>query len=134
MRTRSNKNKTAYGGKMLKMDDNVYTLRRKVMDVLYEIKRRGYSIPRIEVRIVDGSTEACAYAYLGQNIAHFNKNYIGRKNFTQIVLHEVVHATFGIGEVVGCKLMHCSEFWNNNVSESEAWELFEKYYNDTKVD
>lgn len=134
MRTRSNKNKTAFGGKMLKMDDNVYALRRKVMDVLYQIKRRGYSIPRIEVRIVDGSTEACAYAYLGQNIAHFNKNYINRKNFTQIVLHEVVHATFGIGEVVGCKLMHCSEFWNNNVSESEAWELFEKYYNDTKVD
>lgn len=133
MRTRSNKNKTAFGGKMLKMDDNVYALRRKVMDVLYQIKRRGYSIPRIEVRIVDGSTEACAYAYLGQNIAHFNKNYINRKNFTQIVLHEVVHATFGIGEVVGCKLMHCSEFWNNNVSESEAWELFEKYYNDTKV-
>ena len=134
MRTRSNKNKTAFGGKMLKMDDNVYALRRKVMDVLYQIKRRGYSIPRIEVRIVDGSTEACAYAYLGQNIAHFNKNYINRKNFTQIVLHEVVHATFGIGEVFGCKLMHCSEFWNNNVSESEAWELFEKYYNDTKVD
>ena len=134
MRTRSNKNKTAYGGKMLKMDDNTYALRRKVMDVLYEIKRRGYSIPRIEVRIVDSNTNACAYAYLGQNIAHFNKKYIGFKNFTQIVLHEVVHATFGIGEVIGCKLMHCSEFWNNNVSESEAWELFEKYYNDTKVD
>jgi hypothetical protein len=132
MRTRSNKNRAARGGKMLKMNDNTYALRRKVMDVLYQIKRKGYSIPRIEVRIVDGNTDACAYAYLGQNIAHFNEEYIGRENFTQIVLHEVVHATFGVGEVVGCKLMHCSEFWNNNVSESEAWKLFEKYYEESK--
>jgi len=115
---------------MLKMDDNVYALRRKVMDVLYTIKRRGYSIPRIEVRILDGSTDACAYAYLGRNIVHFNRTYMKRKNFTQIVLHEVVHASFGVGEVVGCKLMHCSKFWDNNVSESEGWKLFDKYYND----
>tara|TARA_R100001463_G_scaffold11755_3_gene32795 strand:+ start:8904 stop:9551 length:648 start_codon:yes stop_codon:yes gene_type:complete len=128
MSKKSLKNKTAYGGKMLKMDDNVYALRRKVMDVLYDIKSRGYNIPRIEVRIVDGNTDACAYAYLGQNIAHFNKKYVGYKNLTQIVLHEVVHATFGVGEVIGCKLMHCSKFWENKVSESESWKLFDMYY------
>jgi len=132
MRTKPNlKNKTAYGGKMLKMDDNVYALRRKVMNVLYDIKRRGYAIPRVEVRVVDGSTDACAYAYLGQDIVHFNKTYMERKNFTQIVLHEVVHASFGVGEVIGCNLMHCSEFWNNNVSLTEAWKLFDKYYQES---
>ena len=51
-RTRALKNTAARGGKMLKMDDNVYAMRRKVMDELYNIKRRGYRIPRIEVRIV----------------------------------------------------------------------------------
>tara|TARA_R110002167_G_scaffold124178_1_gene303490 strand:+ start:197 stop:628 length:432 start_codon:yes stop_codon:yes gene_type:complete len=125
------KNKTAFGGKMLKMDDNVYALRRKVMDVLYDIKHRGYTIPRVEVRVVDGSTDACAYAYLGENIVHFNKTYMEDKNFTQIVLHEVVHASFGVGEVIGCNLMHCSEFWNNDVSLAEAWKLFDKYYQES---
>lgn len=133
-RTRALKNTAARGGKMLKMDDNVYAMRRKVMDELYNIKRRGYRIPRIEVRIVSENTDACAYAYLGQNIIHFNKKYINVKRFTQVVLHEIVHATFGIGEVVGCRLMHCTEFWLNDCSESEAWELFDKYYGKHHLD
>ena len=59
------------------------------------------------------------------------KRIWGDKNFTQIVLHEVVHASFGVGEVIGCNLMHCSEFWNNDVSLAEAWKLFDKYYQES---
>jgi predicted SprT family Zn-dependent metalloprotease len=130
---RTLKNTTTRNAKMLKMDDNIYQLRRKVMDVLYEIKNRGYNIPRVEVRVVSEDTEACAYAYLGKNIIHFNKKYMGVSNFTQVVLHEVVHASFGVGEVVGCRLMHCTEFWKNNVGFTEAWSLFDKYYKEAKV-
>jgi predicted SprT family Zn-dependent metalloprotease len=130
---RTLKNTTTRNAKMLKMDDNIYQLRRKVMDVLYEIKNRGYNIPRVEVRVVSEDTEACAYAYLGKNIIHFNKKYMGVSNFTQVVLHEVVHASFGVGEVVGCRLMHCTEFWKNNVGNTEAWSLFDKYYKEAKV-
>jgi hypothetical protein len=129
---KSLKNTTARNAKMLKMDNEIYALRRKVMDVLYEIKGRGYDMPRIEVRVVSEDTEACAYAYLGRNIIHFNRAYMNKPNFTQIVLHEVVHATFGVGEVVGCKLMHCTNFWRNNVCESEAWRLFDMYYKSYK--
>ena len=125
------KNKTARNANMLKMDDNIYQLRRKVMNVLYEIKNRGYVIPRVEVRVVENA-EACAYAYVGKNIVHFNKAYMNVPNFTQVVLHEVVHASFGIGEVIGCKLMHCTKFWINNIDEDSSWKLFEKYYNSYK--
>ena len=122
------KNTTARNAKMLKMDDEIYQLRRKVINVLYEVKKRGYNIPRVEVRVVSEDTEACAYAYLGKNVIHFNKSYMNRDNFTQIVLHEVVHASFGVGEVIGCPLMHCSRFWVNNINEENAWKLFNKYY------
>jgi predicted SprT family Zn-dependent metalloprotease len=122
------KNTTSRNAKMLKMDNDIYQLRRKVMNVLYDIKGRGYNIPRVEVRVVSEDTEACAYAYLGKNVVHFNRAYMNRANFTQIVLHEVVHASFGVGEIVGCKLMHCTEFWKNNVDEATAWKLFEEYY------
>jgi hypothetical protein len=126
------KNTTTRNAKMLKMDDEIYQLRRKVMNVLYEIKNRGYNIPRVEVRVVSEDTEACAYAYLGRNIIHFNKKYMKVSNFTQVVLHEVVHASFGVGEVVGCKLMHCTKFWVNNIDEHNAWVLFDEYYNSYK--
>jgi predicted SprT family Zn-dependent metalloprotease len=115
---------------MSEMNDETFALRRKVMNVLYEIKKRGFNLPRIEVRILD-HTEACAYAYLGKNICHFNRKYMIPKYeslFVQIVLHEVIHATFGVGEVIGCRLMHCTKFWQNRPTEAEAWELFEKYY------
>lgn len=128
------KNKTAYNGKMSKMNNETYAYRRKIMDVLYEAKRRGFVLPRIEVRILD-TVDACAYAYLGKNICHFNKQYLGEKyknTITQIVLHEVVHAAFSVGEVKKCKLMWCSMFWLKTPTESEAWEVFEKYYNDWK--
>jgi hypothetical protein len=126
------KNTTTRNAKMLKMDDEIYQLRRKVMNVLYEIKNRGYSIPRVEVRVVSEDTEACAYAYLGKNIVHFNKKYMNVSNFTQVVLHEVIHASFGVGEVVGCKLMHCTMFWVNNIDENNAWRLFDEYYHSHK--
>lgn len=126
------KNTTSYGGKLLKMNEDVYSMRRKVIDVIYEVKSKGFSIPRVEVRIVSKGTQACAYAYLGCNIVHFSEKYINDSLFTQAVLHEVVHAVFGVGEVEGCKLMHCSEFWNNKPTIDEAWTLFDKYYKQWK--
>lgn len=126
------KNMAAYNGSLLKMDKDTYALRKKVMDVIYEIKNKGYNLPRIEVRIVTENTEACAYAYLGKNIVHVNKKYINNTLFTQIILHEVIHAVFGVPEVIGCQLMHCSKFWDNKVDIKTAWALFGNYYNNWK--
>ena len=129
------KNLASLNGTMLKMNNNTYDLRRKVMNVLYEIKKNGYNIPRVEIRILSEETDACAYAYTGKNIVHVNKEYISDKYeylFTQIILHEIVHAVFGIGQVKGCKLMHCEKFWDNKPTKEIAWKLFAKYYKNYK--
>ena len=131
MKTKELKNRVSFNGRLLDMSKDTYNLRREVMKVLYEVKKKGYNIPRVEVRIVSKDTDACAYAYLGKNIVHVNETYISDKYeslFTQIILHEVVHAVFGVGEVKNCKLMHCSQFWVNRPSEETAWRLFNKYY------
>ncbi len=127
------KNRAAYGGRLLDMNGNTYAMRKEVMSVIYQVLRKGYNIPRVEVRVVSTNTDAAAYAYLGMNIVHMNERYTGHKLFVQIVLHELVHAVFGVGEVVGCPLMHCSKFWDNKVSESDAWELFDRYYTKHKA-
>ncbi len=125
------KNKTAFNAEMKKMDDSVYELRSKVMKVIYEAKSRGFNLPRVEVRIVSGG-DACGYAYLGKNIVHMNEAYVNNPMLTQIVLHEIVHAVFGVGETVGCRLMHCSKFWENKPSVDDAWQIFETYYKSIK--
>ena len=37
--------------KNFKMNDNTYSLKRKVIDLIYEAKRGGVNLPRIEVRV-----------------------------------------------------------------------------------
>jgi len=130
------KNKPAHGAKILSMNKDTYKLRREVMNVIYKVKSSGFNIPRVEIRIIECSN-ATAYAYTGQNVVHvdlyaFSKSVQRRNMFEQIILHELVHAIFGIGEVKGCKLMHCSKFWQNLPSEKLAWDLFKKYYNNWK--
>ena len=45
------KQKTTKHFKNYKMTNEVYKLRRKVINVLYELKNMGYNLPRIDVRI-----------------------------------------------------------------------------------
>ena len=42
------KNKTTKHFKNYKMTNEVYKLRKKVINVLYELKNMGYNLPRIE--------------------------------------------------------------------------------------
>jgi hypothetical protein len=131
MRTSQLKNRMARNGVNMKSSDERYELRSRVMSVLYDCKKKGFILPRVEVRILE-SADVCAYAYRGKNIVHITKKYMSSKYehlFEQIILHELVHAIFGVGEVEGCKLMHCSEFWNNKPTNELAWKLFTEYYN-----
>jgi hypothetical protein len=131
MRTSELKNRIARNGVNMESSDERYTLRSRAMSVLYDCKKRGFVLPRVEIRILE-TADVCAYAYTGKNIVHINKKYMTEKYnplFEQIVLHELVHAIFGIGEVDGCKLMHCSKFWVNKPTNELAWKLFTEYYN-----
>jgi hypothetical protein len=128
MRNRALKNRTAYKATMRKMDDETYKLRRSVLDVVYEAKRRGFDLPRIEVRIVSGTEVAAGYAYLGRNIIHIDERYAVGRNVLPLTLHEVVHAAFGVGRVEGCVLMDCFTSDKYYASTDVIWAKFEEYY------
>lgn len=109
------KNQTIKGAKVRKMNEETYALRRRAIDIIYELKAELRAIdkdlPRIEVRIVDTdpSVTACAYAYLGQNIVHISTKwakYGTEEEFYHIVLHEIVHAATGFRHDNDCYLMH----------------------------
>lgn len=132
MRRRSKyTNKTSYGYKLNKMDDHTYNLRRKVINVLYDIKRKGFPIPRIEVRIVSEDTdcqrEVCGYAYLNQNVVHIVEKWANANSdmLTHLVLHEVVHAVTGFRHDDNCYLMNPTIPSNPKVEKS--WDAFSNY-------
>lgn len=124
------KNTPARGARMLPMSAEVYLLRRNVMNVLSEIKNRGITIPRIEVRIVD-TTHAqkglMGYAYTLKNIVHISQKWAIVPSLTLkcLVLHEVLHAVKGTQHVDGCPLM--SATMQRIESEESIWQAFEKY-------
>ena len=92
------------------MNDNTYSLRRKVINLIYEIKNSGVSLPRIEVRI----GEARKKNLLGVAILKDCKIWItddainmGDDALRNVVFHEIVHAVTGFGHDEKCPLM-CS--------------------------
>ena len=128
MRRNKNINRTAYDTKMIAMDQDVYQLRKKVMNVIYEVKRNGYKIPRVEVRIVeDGQEDVMGYAYLNENIVHIKREYTNCENrLVHLVLHEIVHACTGFGHDENCYLMRPVIPMNVNLKNS--WKAFSKYF------
>lgn len=132
MRTRSRyTNKTSYGYKLKTMDNDTYALRRKVMNIIYQIKNSGYDIPRIEVRIVSETTdtqkEVCGYAYLSENVVHIAEKYAKADDdmLTHLVLHEVVHAVTGFRHDDKCYLMN--PYIPMNPNPKRSWKSFSKY-------
>lgn len=124
------KNKTAYGYKLNKMNDDTYALRRKVIDTIYEVKGKGFSIPRIEVRIVkEGQSNIMGYAYMNSNIVHIAEKWAKVKNdrLTHLVLHEILHAIKGIEHDEKCYLMQ--SFIPNEIEINKTWKAFNKYFN-----
>ena len=131
-RTKQLKNQPSYGSKLLKMDDDIYALRRKVIDIIYLAKGK-VNLPRVEVRIVEGATwdkdgYIMGYAYMGKQIIHIEKKYVGCTNtiLTTLVLHEILHAVLSIPHNDNCPLMkpYISELANLD----EIWDTFKRYF------
>jgi hypothetical protein len=94
--------------KNFKMNKETYPLRRKVIDLIYEIKNSGVVLPRIEVRI----GEARKKNLLGVAILKDCKIWItddainmGDDALRNVVFHEIVHAVTGFGHDEKCPLM-----------------------------
>jgi len=131
MKTRKLKNTTSYGYKKMKMDDDTYKLRRKVIDCIYKAKKL-VDLPRIEVRIVEDCGKVkkvvCGYAYLNSNIVHINKDYLklSEVDLYGLVLHEIVHAVTGFGHDDDCYLMNPYLKKGRDLNKTE--DTFKKYF------
>lgn len=126
MRNNHFKNRTAYGHSLNKMDSQNYLLRRKVIDVIYDLNKI-VKLPRIEVRIVSGGENLCGYAYMNGNVVHMNESHMNKTYFYQVVLHEILHAVLGIEHDEKCDLM--SAVVRTELTDARALQLFLNYFN-----
>ena len=90
------------------MNDITYKKRRRVIDLIYEVKKEIKDLPRIEVRI----GEARKKNVLGVAMLKDCKIWItddainmGDDALRNVVFHEIVHAVTGFGHDDKCPLM-----------------------------
>lgn len=101
------KRHTMKGFTMPRMNNDLYTLRRQVIDELYRIRRTYRNLPRLVVRIVEPQPGAiaCGYAGLSNEYIHISKKWVNSPDLPEIVAHEIVHAVTGFRHDDGCILM-----------------------------
>ena len=101
-------------GNNLKMNDEVYALRREVMGYLYEAKNllrtNGIDMPRVNVRITDnrGESEAIGQARLSDvKIIWISTAALTtwKPQLREVVYHELVHTLTGYLHDDNCPLM-----------------------------
>ena len=134
--TQKYKNVTAYGSELLKMNSSTYALRRKVIDVIYQINDWCREadlprLPRIEVRIVTecectDKGKIAGYAYTGNLIIHIPTDTLDftELKFQHVVFHEVLHA-IGFPHKDKCPLMH--PYIPKKLDRDEQWYTLGKY-------
>ena len=101
-------------GKNLKMNDEVYALRRQVIDIIYQAKKvlrsNGIELPRLDVRIIENAIDkpqVLGVAQLNENIIWIATSVLSKykAHLRDVVYHEIVHAVTGFGHDDNCKLM-----------------------------
>ena len=125
------KNKTTKNFTNFKMNDEVYKLRRQVMNIIYEVKNLGLNIPRIDVRIgEDKSCNVLGKGRLNDNIIWITPRAInkGENYLRHTVLHELIHTIYGCGHNSKCHLMKAYQPTTIK-SKDKLLQLFKNYYN-----
>ena len=110
------------------MDNRVYQLRRKVIDMIYEVKNEIKSLPRIDVRIGEHNcNKTLGVARLKDNIVWITETAInqGEDRLRNTVYHEIVHAVTGFGHDESCPLMESKA--NHVLNKQECMQALKKY-------
>ena len=102
------------------MNSDVYKIRRKVIDLIYEAKKL-VDFPRIDVRITDNHKFIAGVGRVKDNKIWITENFAANK---AVVFHEILHAVFGVPHVANCPLMAPVY---SNPSESVCDKLFVQY-------
>ena len=111
-----------------KMNDEVYLLRRRVIDILYQARDFDIKLPRINVRIGTATEKHKNVLGVGGNKniwiteKAINKGY---QYLLHVVLHELCHAVYNLDHNEKCKLM--ASVLDKPCGITEAWKIFKKY-------
>jgi hypothetical protein len=116
-----------------RMNESVYAERRVIIDLIYRVKNllrtKGIQLPRIDVRIVDADrskTTSIGRARMRDNIIWIPADSLVKysKQQYQIVLHELLHAVWGVEHDQKCLLMHTNL---QELTDSKAENIFLEY-------
>ena len=116
--------------KNFEMNKETYSLRRKVINLIYEVKNSGVSLPRIEVRIGEPRKQnLLGCAALKDNKIWITDDAIkmGEDALRNVVFHEIVHAVTGFGHDENCPLM-CSEL-GTPLNKKDCLDKLKQYIN-----
>lgn len=109
----------------LKMNDEVYALRRKVIGFIYEAKALFPALPRIEVRVTEDDPRILGLATLGGCVIWITERMTCNR---EVVFHEIVHAAFGFRHDEKCPLMSSACDLNKpEMPKEQVEKLFLKY-------
>lgn len=110
----------------LKMNDDVYKLRRRVIDILYDAKELC-ELPYITVRVTEPHQKILGQARIKDNTLWITENALDKSNveLRLTVYHEILHTVFGVPHIEGCPLM--GEYQDVVIPKQRADELFKKY-------
>lgn len=103
------------------MSPEVYALRRKVIDLIYEAKKLVPSLPRIEVRVTENNSKYLGVGRMCGNIIWISERSVASRS---VVFHEILHAVFATEHVKGCPLM---DPVSQRISDKECDRLFIEY-------
>jgi len=116
-----------------KMNEDTYKLRRKVIDLIYEINEI-IKLPRINVRITKDHKQILGSASLTKNT---NIIWITEKSITlsdydlrSIVYHEILHTVYGIPHYKNCPLM--KPIHKKGMNKSQVQKIFLSYMDQPK--
>jgi|TARA_R100001530_G_scaffold823_3_gene1432 hypothetical protein len=123
--------------KNFKMNDAVYKLRRQVIELIYEAKRGGVNLPRIEVRI--GEQKAKYKNVLGIATMNGNQMWItkdaidlGLDVLRNVVFHEIGHAVFNLEHNNKCPLMQSRQ--NTVLNKEDCLKYLIKYQTNKTIE
>lgn len=95
-----------------KMNKDVYALRRKVINIIYDLKKAVPTLPRVEVRIgnhaCDQNVLGCAMMTKCQIWITETAIKMNADELRHIVAHELGHAVLGLKHDNKCPLMQPS--------------------------
>lgn len=112
-----------------KMNQKIYSLKRKVLNIIYEAKEllKG-DMPRITIRITScHKNNVLGTARMNDNIIWIPEETCSDQRLRHVVYHELCHAIWGVQHNNDCPLMN--PIVSKPCTKKECQKIFLKYYN-----